>query len=288
MRTIPGIYTPFSPCVYNQFSNFKLVVLKGYGPNKMKNYHFQAVIFDLDGVVTDTAAVHSAAWKSMFNEFLACHAERTNTTFQEFTHEGDYLPFVDGKPRYKGVESFLRSRGIDLPFGSNNDPPNLVTICGLGNRKNQLFNEALARGDIIVFQSTVRFIHTLIDNGIRIGVASSSKKTVLEFVGLLDLFETRVDGIVSVELGLKGKPQPDIFMTACDNLEVPYDQAVIVEDAVSGVQAGRNGGFGLVLGIAREQNSAELKRNGADIVISDLDEIDLETIDSWFDSRSNA
>jgi beta-phosphoglucomutase family hydrolase len=255
----------------------------------MKQHHFQAVIFDLDGVITDTAAVHSASWKLMFDEYLTILADRTDTTYQEFTHEGDYLPYVDGKPRFKGVASFLKSRGIDLPFGSPNDPPSKETICGLGNRKNQLFNDALACGNIIVFQSTVCFIHSLIDNGIRIGVASSSKncRNVLDCVGLLDLFETRVDGIVSAELGLKGKPQPDIFLTACDNLQVPYDQAVIVEDAVSGVQAGRNGDFGLVLGIAREQNAAELKRNGADIVISDMDEIDLETINAWFDSRSN-
>lgn len=254
----------------------------------MKEYHFRAVIFDLDGVITDTAAVHSASWKRMFDEYLAIHAEQTSTQFREFTHDQDYLPYVDGKPRYKGVASFLKSRGIDLPFGTPDDSPQKETVCGLGNRKNQLFNEAIAGGNVIVFQSTVHFIHCLIGSSIRVGVASSSKncRTVLEAVGLLDLFETRVDGVVSAELGLKGKPQPDIFTTACDNLGVGYDLAVIVEDAVSGVQAGRNGGFGLVLGIAREDNAAELMRNGADIVIKDMREIDLNTIDAWFVSRS--
>jgi beta-phosphoglucomutase family hydrolase len=253
------------------------------------NHHFTAVIFDLDGVVTDTAAVHSAAWKRMFDEYLQSYALKTGTPFKEFSHLEDYLPYVDGKPRYKGVESFLLSRGIVLPYGDPADPPNSETICGLGNRKNQIFNQEVAGGAVKVFESTVVFIQQLRSSGIRVGVASSSKncQTVLDAVGLLDLFETRVDGVVSAELGLKGKPEPDIFTTACDNLEVQNNQAVIVEDAVSGVQAGRNGGFGLVLGIAREDNSEELKRNGADIAINDMREIDIQTIDEWFSSRLN-
>jgi beta-phosphoglucomutase family hydrolase len=253
----------------------------------MKKFHFNAVIFDLDGVITDTAAVHSTSWKRMFDEYLQISAVRTNTTFREFTHKQDYLPYVDGKPRYKGVASFLKSRGIDLPFGEPNDPPHKETICGLGNRKNQLFNEFISGGNVKVFESTVQFIHQLLEDGIQIGVASSSKncKAVLESAGLLDLFETRVDGEVSADLGLKGKPEPDIFTTACNNLGVRYDRTVIVEDAVSGVQAGRNGNFGLVLGIAREDNAAELIENGADIVIVDMGEINIEIIDAWFTSR---
>ncbi len=248
---------------------------------------FKAVILDLDGVITDTAAVHSIAWKKMFDEFLKSYAVNNNIPFEEFTHLDDYLPYVDGKPRYKGVESFLKSRVIDLPYGNPTDPANCQTICGLGNRKNQIFNQVILNGEVKVFESTVEFIKELKSNDIHVGVASSSKncKTILATVGLLDFFETRVDGVVSAELGLKGKPEPDIFTTACDNLGVTYEKAVIVEDAVSGVQAGRNGKFGLVLGIAREDNVDELKLNGADIVITDMSEIDIQTIDDWFRSK---
>ena len=246
--------------------------------------NFDSVIFDLDGVITDTAAVHSKSWKQMFDEFLVTYSERENIPFCEFTHKGDYLPFVDGKPRYKGVADFLAARMIALPFGNPEDNPQTKSVCGLGNRKNQLFNEIIASGNVTVFQSTVDLIYQLKELGIRIGVASSSKncKTVLEAVGILDQFETRVDGLVSAEIGLKGKPEPDIFTTACDNLGVAYNRAVIVEDAISGVQAGRNGNFGLVLGLAREGNTAELKANGADIVITDIAEINLEKINAWF------
>jgi len=251
----------------------------------MNKLFFEAVIFDLDGVITDTAAVHSTAWKQMFDEYLRAYSEREGIPFDEFTHENDYLPHVDGKPRYKGVADFLASRDISLPYGDSDNPPSQESICGLGNRNNQLFNEIIAGGNVIVFQSTVDLIQQLKDLGIRIGVASSSKncKTVLEAVGILDQFETRVDGVVSAEIGLKGKPEPDIFTTACDNLGISYDRTVIVEDAVSGVQAGRNGNFGLVLGIAREDNEADLKTNGADIVITDMAEIDIETINQWFE-----
>ena len=253
----------------------------------MKNHNFDAVIFDLDGVITDTASTHSSAWKQMFDDFLRAHAVQTETPFREFTHEKDYLPYVDGKPRYQGVESFLQSRGIELPFGDTEDAPTQETVCGLGNRKNELFNKSIQAGDVRVYQSTVDFMHTLKDAGIHVGVASSSKnaKVVLETVGLLDLIETRVDGVVSAQLGLKGKPQADIFTTACDNLGVYYDRAVIVEDAISGVQAGQNGGFGLVIGIAREQNAIELRLNGADMVVEDMEEIDIKTIDDWLSKR---
>lgn len=250
----------------------------------MSNYSFDAVIFDLDGVITQTALVHSAAWKKMFDEYLQVRAERYGEPFQEFTHTDDYLPYVDGKPRYEGVRSFLLSRGIELPYGDPGDPPGTETICGLGNRKNQAFNEVLARDGVQVYQSTVAFIKALKEAGIKVGVASSSKncQAVLQAANLADLFETRVDGIVSSELGLKGKPEPDIFTTACDNLGVTYDRAVVVEDAVSGVQAGAKGNFGFVLGIAREDNQAELRRNGADRVVKDMAEIDLAGVEQWF------
>ncbi|MCD4696368.1 MAG: beta-phosphoglucomutase family hydrolase, partial [Bacteroidales bacterium] len=251
----------------------------------MKNYNFKAVIFDLDGVITKTALVHSAAWKKMFDEYLKQRADKLGEKFIEFSHEKDYLPFVDGKPRYKGVESFLQSRNIKLPFGYPDDDPGKQTICGLGNRKNQAFNEVLDRDGVEVYESTVGLMKELRGKGIRVGVASSSKncRAVLEKAGLLEVIETRVDGVVSAEIGLQGKPEPDIFTTAADNLGVPFDQAVVVEDAVSGVQAGRKGNFGFVLGIARENNTKELKTNGADIVVKDISEIGFEGINQWFE-----
>ncbi|MFC2115543.1 HAD-IA family hydrolase [Bacteroidota bacterium] len=253
----------------------------------MAKHSFTAVIFDLDGVITQTALVHSDAWKEMFDAFLKSREEKYGEAFREFTHGDDYLPYVDGKPRYKGVASFLESRGIDIPFGDPSDAPDAETVCGLGNKKNSVFNEVLKRDGVKLYDSTVELIHELKKEGIRIGVASSSKNCapVLEAAGLLDLFETMVDGIVSAELGLQGKPEPDIFTRACDNLGVDYDLSVIVEDAVSGVQAGRKGNFGLVLGIAREENIRELLINGADIVVEDMAELGgIEGIDRWFDT----
>ena len=251
----------------------------------MANHPFDAVVFDLDGVITQTALVHSVAWKEMFDTFLRYREEKYGEPFREFSHQEDYLPYVDGKPRYKGVASFLESRGIDIPFGNPSDDVEMETACGLGNRKNVVFNDILDRDGVQLYESTVELIHELKKEGIRIGVASSSKncKPVLESAGLLELFETRVDGVVSAELGLQGKPEPDIFTKACDNLGVEYSRSVIVEDAVSGVQAGRKGNFGLTLGIAREENVRELLINGADIVVEDIAELGgIEGIDNWF------
>ncbi|MCP4312476.1 MAG: HAD-IA family hydrolase [Bacteroidetes bacterium] len=246
---------------------------------------FEAVIFDLDGVITKTALVHASAWKKMFDEYLLSREERFGEAFLEFTHAGDYLPFVDGKPRYNGVASFLESRGIDIPFGDPGDDPGMETVCGLGNSKNIMFNEVLDKEGVEMYESTVEILHGLKKAGVRIGVASSSKncKPVLEKAGLIDLFETRVDGVVSAEIGLNGKPEPDIFTTACDNLGIAYHRAVVVEDAVSGVQAGKKGNFGFVLGIAREENIKELYVGGADVVVEDMGEIGLEGINEWFE-----
>ncbi len=251
----------------------------------MNNHNFQSVIFDLDGVITKTALVHSSAWREMFNNYLKYRETKYSEPFREFTHNNDYLPYVDGKPRYKGVESFLESRGISIPYGDPADDPDKETICGLGNKKNSFFNKVLKRDGVEVYDSTVNLIRRLKNERIKTGVASSSKncRAVLERAGLLKLFDTRVDGEVSAQIGLKGKPEPDIFIKACDNLESLPGLTVIVEDAVSGVQAGRNGGFGLVLGIAREDNSDELKKNGADIVVEDLSELrGIEEIDTGF------
>jgi beta-phosphoglucomutase family hydrolase len=236
---------------------------------------FEAVIFDMDGVITKTALTHAAAWKKMFDEYLKKREKEHDEKFVEFTHEGDYLPYVDGKPRYKGVASFLESRGINIPFGDPSDTPDMETVCGLGNRKNIAFNEVLEKEGAEVYPSTKALIEELKAAGIKLGVASSSKncKPVLERVNLLDVFDARVDGVVSAELNLHGKPEPDIFTTACDIVKKDYSKSIVVEDAVSGVQAGIKGNFGLTIGIARENNVKELTEAGAHIVVEDLEEI---------------
>lgn len=249
--------------------------------------NFDAVIFDMDGVITKTAVVHSLAWKRMFDEYLHFREKKYHEPFGEFTHAGDYLSFVDGRPRYKGVETFLQSRGINLPFGEPEDEPRKETVCGLGNRKNEFFNKVLEDEGVGVYDSTIKLITELLKQGVKVGVATSSKNCVpiLEKAGLAGLFATRVDGVISAEMGLKGKPEPDIFTTACDNLGVKPHRAVVVEDAVSGVQAGRKGNFGLVIGVARENNADELKNHGADVVVEDLSEITVDTINQLVDAK---
>ena len=244
-------------------------------PMTEKRYpDFDAVIFDLDGVITKTAVTHSAAWKKMFDEYLKKREQKYGETFKELT-QSDYLNYVDGKPRYNGVASFLDSRGIDLPWGSPEDSTESETVCGLGNRKNEAFNEVLKRDGAEVYPSSEKLLFELKEAGVKLGVASSSKncKAVLEAVDLLHLFGARVDGVVSAELGLKGKPEPDIFTKACEILSAKSENSIVVEDAVSGVQAGAKGGFGLTLGIAREGNTEELQNNGADFVVADVEEV---------------
>jgi beta-phosphoglucomutase family hydrolase len=247
--------------------------------------NFKGVIFDLDGVITGTARIHSLAWEAMFNSFLKNYAEINNEPYVPFDPSHDYLKYVDGKPRMEGVKSFLASRDIEIPYGELDDIPEQETVCGLGNRKNSLFTEILIKEGPEVFQSSVEFIKALKARNIRIGIASSSRncKLILQLSNLEELFETRVDGEVSIELKLKGKPNPDIFVTAAANLGLEPHECVVVEDAISGVQAGAKGNFGLVLGIAREIEGIKLKEQGADIVVRDLGEITIEEIEQWFD-----
>ena len=242
---------------------------------------FDAAIFDMDGVITRTAAVHSRAWKQMFDDYLRQRAEWGYEPFREFTHDGDYRRYVDGRPRYQGVAAFLASRGIDLPQGTPDDAPGTGTVCGLGNRKNTLFNEIIAREGAGLYDSTIALIQDLRGQGIKVGLATSSRNSalILEKSGVAGLFATVVDGIVSEQLGLKGKPAPDIFTTASANLSAPPARAIVIEDAVSGVEAGAQGGFALVIGVAREDNHAELLRHGADLVVGDLAETNLAVID---------
>jgi HAD superfamily hydrolase (TIGR01509 family) len=243
-----------------------------------------AVIFDLDGVITNSTPLHSSAWKEMFDGFLRSWSEQHDLPFREFTHEEDYLAYVDGKPRYQGVESFLESRGIELPYGKPTDKPGYDSACALGNLKNELYNRQLSEQGVEVYASTVDFIHQLKHAGIPLGLATSSKNAtrVLEIAGLKDLFQSQVDGLVSAELGLQGKPFPDIFQAACDRLGAAYERSVIIEDANSGVEAGHRGHFGLVIGVARENNREELELYGADLVVEDLQELSLDELENWF------
>lgn len=236
---------------------------------------FDAVLFDLDGVLTDTAAVHARAWKTMFDDFLRDRAARDERPMEPFSTAGDYKTYVDGKPRYDGVRSFLASRGIQLPEGSPDDPPTAETICGLGNRKNDLVNQLLEDEGVVRYEGSLRLIHQLRDQGIKLGVVSSSRNcaTVLAAADIDDLFEARVDGVAAAARGLPGKPAPDTFLAAAADLGVTPQRAVVVEDAISGVQAGRAGGFGLVIGVDREGDPEALRSNGADVVVSDLGEL---------------
>jgi len=250
----------------------------------LSKFSFDAVVFDLDGVITTTAKVHATSWKMVFDEYLHFREEKYNEPYKEFTIDGDYLQFVDGKPRYDGVKSFLKSRNIRIPFGAMTDPSDRETVCGIGNKKNDTFRTALDKEGADVYPSTIAFINSLHEKGIKVGVASSSRNClpILQNAGIEHLFETRVDGEVSLKLHLNGKPEPDIFVLAAKQLGTIPARAVVVEDASSGVRAGRNGGFGLVLGIARKDNVAELNRNGADVVVCDMEGVTLGCVEEWF------
>jgi beta-phosphoglucomutase family hydrolase len=237
---------------------------------------YGAVLFDLDGVVTPTAEVHMRAWAEMFNAFLSDEAAsvQPEADLSHYT-DADYFAHVDGKPRYDGVRDFLVSRGIDLSEGDSDDAPSTVTVRGLGNRKNDAFNEVLERDGVTGYPGSIRLLDHLRDLGLPLAVVSSSANApaVLEAAGLADRFETVVDGRVAGEQGLPGKPAPDTFVHAADVLGVPVKQAVVLEDAVSGVRAGAAGGFGLVIGVDRGAGEATLRDAGADLVVSDLAEL---------------
>ncbi len=232
---------------------------------------FKAIICDLDGVVTDTADVHSRAWKRLFDGFLEARAAAGGAAFVPFTNQ-DYLAHVDGKPRYDGVRTFLASRGITLAEGTPDDRPDQDTVCGLGNRKNLEFNEVIQREGVTVFDGAVTVVRRLRAEGYRAVVVSSSKNctTVLQSADLSDLFEAQVDGLSAVEKGLPGKPAPDTFIEGARMVGVTPAESIMVEDAIVGVQAGRAGAFGLVIGIDRGLGEDALRENGADIVVKDL------------------
>jgi trehalose-phosphatase len=236
---------------------------------------YDAFIFDLYGVVTKTAKIHAAAWKNLFDAYLAERAKREGRDFQPFDISTDYLRYVDGKPCYEGVKSFLASRGITLPYGSPEDKPGKETICGLGNKKKQLFLELLQRQGVEVFQSTVELIRLLRSKGFKTAIVSSSKNctAVLEAAHIKDLFDAQVDGVDSERLGIKGKPAHDIHLEAADRLGVDPHRSVVAEDAIAGVKAGRSGTFGLVIGVDRVEQEQTLRNSGADVTVADLSEI---------------
>lgn len=236
---------------------------------------FDAALFDLDGVITATAKVHAACWKRTFDQFLTQRAETTGEPFQPFDLQNDYKLYVDGKMRYVGVQSFLESRGIQLPYGDPADPAGYETVCGLGNFKDIFFDEVLHAEGVEVFEGTISLIHHLRDQSFKLAVVSSSHhcKAVLQVVGIEDLFDVIVDGNLADQLHLAGKPAPDAFLLGAKQLGVDPQRSVVFEDALSGVQAGHAGGFGLVVGVDRGGNSDALRKNGADIVVQDLSEL---------------
>jgi beta-phosphoglucomutase family hydrolase len=235
----------------------------------------RACLFDLDGVLTQTAKVHAEAWKEMFDAFLSANAKRTGEVFAPFDSVLDYDEYVDGKPRYDGVRSFLAARGIDRPEGDPGDPPDAETVHGLGNRKNELVLDLLRRQGVKVYEGSVRYVRAVRDSGLHRAVVSSSAncREVLEAAGIDDLFEVLVDGIVAKREGLRGKPAPDTFLAAARALDVQPSEAAVFEDALAGVDAGRAGRFGYVVGVDRTGQAEALRDHGADIVVSDLAEL---------------
>jgi beta-phosphoglucomutase family hydrolase len=232
-------------------------------------------LFDLDGVLTDTARVHAAAWKRMFDDFLRQYGERTGVQFPPFDEVGEYERYVDGKPRYDGVEGFLAARGIRLPRGRRSDGPQRETVCGLGNRKNILVQRLLKQEGPTVFPAARALVTAVRAAGARTAVVSASENcaAVLAAADLADLFDTRVDGLVATRRHLAGKPAPATYLYAASVLGVPPSTAVVVEDAPAGVEAGRAGGFGLVVGVARRASGEQLLAAGADLVVADLSEL---------------
>ena len=230
---------------------------------------YDAALFDLDGVITPTAEVHMRAWAQMFGEFL----ESRGVAEPYVDH--DYFEYVDGKPRYDGVRSFLESRGIELPEGKPSDAPTEETVSGLGNRKNVVFEQILETEGVEAYPGSVKLVNALIARGTKMAIVSSSRNApaVLKAAGMIDHFPVIVDGRVAAERHLAGKPAPDTFLDAARQLDVPKERAVVLEDALSGVAAGHAGHFGLVIGVNRGVGADKLLANGADVVVDDLEEL---------------
>ncbi len=235
----------------------------------------RACLFDLDGVVTRTAVVHAAAWKEAFDAFLR---RWEGEGFCPFDPVGDYDEYVDGRPRADGVRSFLASRGIELPEGRPDDPPEKSTVHGLGNRKNDLLLEKIRTGGVEAYEGTLRYIESVRAGGLHTAVVSSSAncRDILRAVGAESLFDVRIDGVVAAERHLPGKPRPDTFLAAASDLGVEPSQAAVFEDALAGMDAGRSGHFGHVVGVDRVGQADALRAHGADRVVKDLSELGAE------------
>ncbi len=232
-------------------------------------------LFDLDGVLTQTAKVHAAAWKQMFDEYLRRRSERTGGALKEFDAVEDYNAYVDGMPRYDGVRTFLQSRGIELPEGTPDDPPDAETVDGLGNRKNELVLKLIHEQGVEPYEGSVRYVHAIAEAGLARAVVSSSANChdVLRAVGIEDLFDAVIDGVVAQREGLKGKPAPDTFLAGARAVGSPPAECAVFEDALVGVEAGRAGNFGFVVGVDRVGHRAALRSHGADVVVDDLSEL---------------
>ena len=241
----------------------------------IKSVDYDAAVFDLDGVITKTESVHAKAWKKLFDEFLTQYGKKLDQKLASFDEDTDYYQYVDGKPRYQGVKSFLDSRSIKLPWGKTDDPPGMDTICELGNWKNEVFHQMLQNIGVETYETSVALVQRLKKAGLKVAVVSSSKNcaAVLEAAHLSQLFEKRVDGLELEKLNLKGKPDPDIFVEAVRRLGAEPDRAVVFEDALSGVEAGRKGGFKCVVGVDRKNHARDLSKAGADVVVQDLSEV---------------
>ncbi len=232
----------------------------------------RACLFDLDGVLTQTAKVHAAAWKEMFDGYLRERAARSGEEFVAFDAVGDYDEYVDGKPRYEGVRSFLDARGIELSRGDPSDAADAETIDGLGNRKNDIVQRLIADRGVQAYEGSLRYVRAVREAGLGRAVVSSSTncRDVLVAAGMEELFEQRIDGVVAEREHLQGKPAPDTFLAGARALGVAPDQAAVFEDALAGVAAGRAGGFARVVGVDRAGQADALREHGADVVVCDL------------------
>jgi beta-phosphoglucomutase family hydrolase len=235
----------------------------------------RACLFDLDGVLTKTAKVHAAAWKEMFDEYLRDRAARTGEKFVPFDPVADYGEYVDGKPRYEGVRSFLAARGIELPEGGPDDPPGAETVRGLGNRKNEIVLRMIREDGVEAYEGSVRYLEAARDAGLRRAVVSSSTncRDVLRAAGIEQYFEARIDGVLAERDHLRGKPAPDTFLAGARALDASPEEAAVFEDALAGVAAGRAGGFACVVGVDRVGHADGLRQHGATIVVQDLAEL---------------
>ncbi len=232
----------------------------------------RACLFDMDGVLTKTAAIHAEAWKQMFDEFLAGRSHETGVHADPFDPVGDYDRYVDGRVRADGTRAFLQSRGISIPEGEPGDPPDRHTIYGLGQRKNDIFVQLVVKDGVAVFEGSVRYVQAVRRGGMHTAVVSASENTaaVLDAAGIADLFEVRIDGVVAHDEHLPGKPAPDMYLAAAKALGVGARESAVFEDALAGVQAGRAGGFALVVGVDRVGQADDLRAHGADLVVTDL------------------